>query len=333
MHTELLAGLLGLAFCVWVVRRDVVPNLLRICTLGSGIALYVLLHEFYREWALGDGSLDVFRGNARVGLFVAAGLLIGTSVRFAMLPFAGERQGATPGKSLRGLPSVGVHVLVWIAGGVLARVFLLQPDVLRHGQLVVSRADLPLLLYCSMVLLAWVLWSLGQEYDTTLRVIVKTPEGKERDLQHRIDVLQKKAADAERQWAAAVIEERARRISAEQLAKQFASARKEKECLEPLSLREAFAVFGLPQGCSAETLRDAYRRLISQHHPDKVASLGPRLKEVAERETRRINAAFAMAIQFTATVSPNDPATQTPLRAIVCCSGVSAPNGFRRGST
>lgn len=333
MPTELFAGLLSLALLVLIVRGEVIPNLLRVCTLGSGIVLFVMLHEFYQGWIAGGDAISSFWGNARTGHFVALGLLVGTLVRFAMLPFSKKWQQEIPGHEVKGRVSLTVHVLVWMGGGILIRVFVLDPPIVVDGRIVLTRLDLPLLLYFSMVLLAYVLWKLGQEYTPSLRVITKGEVGEEDVLLHRIEGLQRKAAEAERQWAAAVLEERAKRIAAERLAKQFAEVRKEKEPLQPLSLREAFAVFGLRQGCTAEQLRDAYRHLISQHHPDKVASLGPILKEVAERETRRINAAFAMAIPFAVTVSPNGPATQTPLHAIVCCPGVSGPSGFHQGST
>ena len=333
MPTELFAGLLSLVLLVLIVRGEVIPNLLRVCTLGSGIALFVMLHEFYRGWAAGGDVLGSFWGNARAGYFVALGLLVGTLARFAMLPFSKNWQQEIPGHDTRGRDSLSVHVLVWLGGGILIRLFVLNPPIVLDGRIVLTRSDLPLLLYSSMVLLAYVLWKLGQEYTPALRAITKVQDGEGDVLQHRIESLQRKAAEAERQWAAAVLEERAKRIAAERLARQFAEVRKEKEPLQPLSLREAFAVFGLRQGCTAEQLRDAYRHLISQHHPDKVAALGPILREVAERETRRINAAFAMAIPFAVTVSPNAPASQTPLHAIVCCPGVSGPNGFHRGST
>ena len=36
----------------------------------------------------------------------------------------------------------------------------------------------------------------------------------------------------------------------------------------------------------------AYRRLISQYHPDKVAGAAPELREQAEKRARQINAAY-----------------------------------------
>jgi DnaJ-domain-containing protein 1 len=48
---------------------------------------------------------------------------------------------------------------------------------------------------------------------------------------------------------------------------------------------------------SIEEINQRYRQLVMQYHPDRVAGLGPELIEVAERQTRLINAALADARQ------------------------------------
>lgn len=60
---------------------------------------------------------------------------------------------------------------------------------------------------------------------------------------------------------------------------------------------DCFAVLGLTPLADEHSVRGAYRRLISQYHPDKVSGLGPELVAVAERETRRINAAYMEALR------------------------------------
>jgi len=40
----------------------------------------------------------------------------------------------------------------------------------------------------------------------------------------------------------------------------------------------------------------AYRRLVSQYHPDKVERLGPEIKEVAARKTQEITVAYQAAL-------------------------------------
>lgn len=39
-------------------------------------------------------------------------------------------------------------------------------------------------------------------------------------------------------------------------------------------------------------IRDAYKRLISKYHPDKVDTLGQELKDLAAHKTQEINAAY-----------------------------------------
>jgi DnaJ domain len=55
-------------------------------------------------------------------------------------------------------------------------------------------------------------------------------------------------------------------------------------------------VLELPQDASIEQVRDAYRRLISQYHPDKVASLGRELQELAEAKSKEIAIAYQAAV-------------------------------------
>jgi DnaJ-domain-containing protein 1 len=55
------------------------------------------------------------------------------------------------------------------------------------------------------------------------------------------------------------------------------------ECLD------CYSILGVPRGASDAQIRDAYKDLATQYHPDKVSKLGPRLKEVASEEMVRLN--------------------------------------------
>lgn len=55
-------------------------------------------------------------------------------------------------------------------------------------------------------------------------------------------------------------------------------------------------VLELPADASLEDIREAYRRLISQYHPDKVASLGRELQELAEAKSKDIAVAYQAAV-------------------------------------
>jgi DnaJ-domain-containing protein 1 len=54
----------------------------------------------------------------------------------------------------------------------------------------------------------------------------------------------------------------------------------------------AHEVLGVQQGATPEEIRAAYQKLVQQYHPDRVDDLGPELREVAERRTKEINAAY-----------------------------------------
>jgi len=51
-------------------------------------------------------------------------------------------------------------------------------------------------------------------------------------------------------------------------------------------------ILGLSGRVSFDDVQSRYRALVVQYHPDKVNHLGPKLKELAEREMKEINEAF-----------------------------------------
>jgi DnaJ-domain-containing protein 1 len=55
-------------------------------------------------------------------------------------------------------------------------------------------------------------------------------------------------------------------------------------------------VLELPADASLDEIREAYRRLMSQYHPDKVASLGRELRELAESKSKEISVAYQEAL-------------------------------------
>jgi hypothetical protein len=55
-------------------------------------------------------------------------------------------------------------------------------------------------------------------------------------------------------------------------------------------------VLELPADASLEAIREAYRRLMGQYHPDKVASLGRELRELAEVKSKEISVAYQEAL-------------------------------------
>lgn len=54
----------------------------------------------------------------------------------------------------------------------------------------------------------------------------------------------------------------------------------------------AWELLGLRRGATSEEVSEAYRRMAQMYHPDKVATMGPELRELAERRMKQINLAY-----------------------------------------
>jgi DnaJ like chaperone protein len=63
------------------------------------------------------------------------------------------------------------------------------------------------------------------------------------------------------------------------------------------SHEDCFRVLGVSPCASSLEIREAYRRLISQYHPDRVATLGQELRDLAEKKSKEIGAAYEQAMQ------------------------------------
>jgi DnaJ domain len=59
-----------------------------------------------------------------------------------------------------------------------------------------------------------------------------------------------------------------------------------------------FAVLGLSSAATIEDVRQAYKTLIKQNHPDRVHGMAPVFRALAEAETKKINAAYRQALIF-----------------------------------
>ncbi len=54
-------------------------------------------------------------------------------------------------------------------------------------------------------------------------------------------------------------------------------------------------VLGVGPGAGDEEIAQAYKRKISEYHPDKVARMGDEIRALAERKSKEINAAYDAA--------------------------------------
>ena len=53
------------------------------------------------------------------------------------------------------------------------------------------------------------------------------------------------------------------------------------------------AILGVPRGASTEVVTQAYHDRLKEYHPDRVASLGAELQDLAHRKTLDIQRAYA----------------------------------------
>jgi DnaJ like chaperone protein len=61
-------------------------------------------------------------------------------------------------------------------------------------------------------------------------------------------------------------------------------------------LKDAYAALGLSSAATDSEIKQAYRRLMSQNHPDKLAGRGlpESMREMAEERSREISTAYAV---------------------------------------
>ncbi|GGY30005.1 J domain-containing protein [Paludibacterium paludis] len=68
------------------------------------------------------------------------------------------------------------------------------------------------------------------------------------------------------------------------------------ECEEDLPATAWHKVLNVDRNADVREIRRAYQTLISQYHPDKVDALGPEVRQLCERKTKAINAAYDRAM-------------------------------------
>lgn len=66
----------------------------------------------------------------------------------------------------------------------------------------------------------------------------------------------------------------------------------------PSAVKSALAILGLDDSADLPLAKQAYRKIIQSYHPDKVAHLGPELRNVAEAKTKELNTAIATIETF-----------------------------------
>jgi DnaJ-class molecular chaperone len=58
-----------------------------------------------------------------------------------------------------------------------------------------------------------------------------------------------------------------------------------------------FDVLGLSSSATIDDVKRAYKVLMKQNHPDRVFDMSPAFRKLAEAETKKINVAYAQALE------------------------------------
>jgi len=67
---------------------------------------------------------------------------------------------------------------------------------------------------------------------------------------------------------------------------------------EDAALRPWHEVLNVPANATADEIRQSYKVLMHQYHPDKVATLGEELRALAERKSKEITSAYREAMRL-----------------------------------
>lgn len=62
--------------------------------------------------------------------------------------------------------------------------------------------------------------------------------------------------------------------------------------------RPWYEVLNVSEAASPEEIKEAYKRQMSQYHPDKVAAMAAEIRDLAEARSKEINAAYERAIEL-----------------------------------
>ncbi len=70
------------------------------------------------------------------------------------------------------------------------------------------------------------------------------------------------------------------------------SGKRKPDSPSPDAGMDPYAVLDIYESAAMDAIDAAYRRRMSEYHPDKVANAAPEIKELAERRARDINTAY-----------------------------------------
>lgn len=65
-----------------------------------------------------------------------------------------------------------------------------------------------------------------------------------------------------------------------------------------VTLSNWYRILGVREAATRDEITAAYKKLITQYHPDKVAQMGAEIRALAEAKSKQINAAYDMGMRL-----------------------------------
>ncbi|MBI5326005.1 MAG: DnaJ domain-containing protein [Ignavibacteriae bacterium] len=75
---------------------------------------------------------------------------------------------------------------------------------------------------------------------------------------------------------------------------EYAKSNDNPETRNFISTDEAYLILGLTSKASNDEIKSGYKQKMKEYHPDRVASLGAELRQLAEKKTQEINKAYEL---------------------------------------
>jgi len=72
------------------------------------------------------------------------------------------------------------------------------------------------------------------------------------------------------------------------------SEKKQETHTRDMTVSDACSILGIQQSAAVDDIKSAFKKRVMEYHPDRVATLGPELKALAEKKTQQINEAYSI---------------------------------------
>jgi DnaJ-domain-containing protein 1 len=268
----------------------------------SGIALYIIAAEGFRNSPEIASYLATNNNATRILSISATVLILLWTLYFVALPLTPSLRAKLFISMRINLGKPSTYLWIWVLGATFYH-FAYVSTMLDEHDFVLKHGDIVFAGFITSFLLLLIL-AKKSDYK---RAIADQQE-KQRliaEEKGRLDQLRREAIDADvrrnrAEQEAQRAEERRKRAEAQaseagqaaRAAQETASKLRVDDALEDITFDKAFTILGIAVGSSTDQIKEAYRARMREYHPDTVATRGEKIKQAAEKETKRINRAY-----------------------------------------